>query len=122
MMPSIAAAYQTLEPRVIPRATALINVVQRVGGSFGTALFAVVLVRRIRSHVSALHLAGSHSFSGHIQNLPPGARHVLGNPVAHAFGDTFLWATVMMLLMFLPAAFLPRHPPERAAEPAPAGD
>ncbi len=114
MMPSIAAAYQTLPPRVIPRATALINVVQRVGGSFGTALFAVVLVRRIHSHVSALHLAHAPSFSGQIQNLPPGARQVLGNPVAHAFGDTFLWATVMMLLMFVPAAFLPRRPPERA--------
>jgi EmrB/QacA subfamily drug resistance transporter len=119
MMPSIAAAYQTMPPRAIPRATALINVVQRVGGSFGTALFAVVLVRRIHAHVAALHLAHAPSFSGQIQNLPPGARQVLGNPVAHAFGDTFLWATVMMLLMFLPAAFLPRHPPDKG--PAEAG-
>jgi MFS family permease len=114
MMPSIAAAYQTMAPRAIPRATALINVVQRVGGSFGTALFAVVLVRRIHAHVAALHLAHAPSFSGQIQNLTPGARQVLGNPVAHAFGDTFVWATVMMLLMFLPAAFLPRHPPDKA--------
>jgi EmrB/QacA subfamily drug resistance transporter len=43
MMPAMAAAYATLERPQVPRATPLLNVLQRVGGSLGTAVLAVVL-------------------------------------------------------------------------------
>ena len=43
MMPAMAAAYATLESSAVPRATSALNVMQRVGGSLGTALLAVVL-------------------------------------------------------------------------------
>ena len=43
MMPAMAAAYSTLERWQVPRATPMLNVMQRVGGSLGTAVLAVVL-------------------------------------------------------------------------------
>ena len=47
MMPAMAAAYATLEHQQVPRATPMLNVVQRVGGSIGTAVLAVVLQRQL---------------------------------------------------------------------------
>ena len=43
MMPAMAAAYATLDSAAVPRATSALNVMQRIGGSLGTALLAVVL-------------------------------------------------------------------------------
>ena len=47
MMPSMAAAYQTLERAAVPRATSTINIIRTIGGSFGTAVLTVVLQRQI---------------------------------------------------------------------------
>ena len=47
MMPAMAAAYSTLERWQVPRATPMLNVVQRVGGSLGTAVLAVVLQHQL---------------------------------------------------------------------------
>jgi EmrB/QacA subfamily drug resistance transporter len=43
MMPAMSAAYAVLRPEQIADATPQLTVVQRVGGSFGTAILAVVL-------------------------------------------------------------------------------
>ena len=59
MMPAISAAYQTLAAPQVPRASTAINIVQRVGGSIGTALVAVVLEHQIS--VQAHGLAGGLS-------------------------------------------------------------
>jgi EmrB/QacA subfamily drug resistance transporter len=48
MMPAMAAAYATLDRSQVPRATPMLNVLQRVGGSLGTAVLAVVLSGRSR--------------------------------------------------------------------------
>ncbi len=53
MMPAIAAAYQNLDHAQVPRATAAINILQRVGGSIGTALLAVILERQITQALPA---------------------------------------------------------------------
>jgi MFS family permease len=47
MMPAMAAAYSPLHPEEIPRATSALNTLQRIGGSIGTALLAVVLQHRL---------------------------------------------------------------------------
>ncbi len=47
MMPAMAAAYATLERSQVPRATPMLNVLQRVGGSLGTAVLAVVLEHQL---------------------------------------------------------------------------
>src|SRR3954454_7007015 len=83
MMPVMAAAYAVLDHAAVPRATSALNVIQRVGGSIGTALLAVVLQRQ---------LADAHG---------PAA-------VAHGFGHVFWWAIAMTVLAALPALVLVR--------------
>ncbi len=51
MMPSMAAAYQTLSRAAVPRATSLINIIRTVGGSVGIAVLTVVLERQITATV-----------------------------------------------------------------------
>ena len=48
MMPAMASAYALLERHQVPRATPMLNVLQRVGGSVGVAVLAVVLERQLR--------------------------------------------------------------------------
>ena len=48
--PSMAAAFQDLSHAEMPGATSAINVVQRIAGSVGTALLAVVLQRSLAAH------------------------------------------------------------------------
>ncbi|HVI35664.1 MAG TPA: DHA2 family efflux MFS transporter permease subunit, partial [Gaiellales bacterium] len=51
MMPSMAAAYQTLDRPAVPRATTTINIIRTVGGSLGTAILSVVLERQIAAEL-----------------------------------------------------------------------
>jgi EmrB/QacA subfamily drug resistance transporter len=95
MMPAMAAAYSTLERWQVPRATPLLNVVQRVGGSLGTALLAVVLQRQ---------LAGARE---------PAA-------VAEGFGHAYWWAMAITALALVPALVLARAQRRSAAAGAPA--
>jgi MFS family permease len=53
--PSMAAAFQGLDHRQMPMATSTISVVQRIAGSLGTALLAVVLQRTIESNLAGFH-------------------------------------------------------------------
>ncbi len=86
MMPAMAAAYATLERAQVPRATPMLNVVQRVGGSLGTAVLAVVLQRQ---------LGGGLGEAG-------------GSPaaVAAAFAHTYWWAMAITALAVVPAVVL----------------
>ncbi|MDQ8045752.1 MAG: DHA2 family efflux MFS transporter permease subunit, partial [Patulibacter sp.] len=59
MMPAMSSAMRTLARDEVPRATSGLNVVQRVGGSIGTALLAVVL-----THQMANALPGGGGESG----------------------------------------------------------
>lgn len=99
MSPVAAAAYQSVDRKDIPRATATLNITQRVGGAIGTALYAVVLDHNLSSSSST----------------------------ASAFDATFWWAVGLTALAILPALLLPAPPakpqhaaqaPGRVAEPA----
>jgi MFS family permease len=85
MMPAMAAAYATLERRQVPRATPMLNVLQRIGGSLGVAIFTVILENGIEDR----------------------ARHGEG-PVG-AFGHTYLIAVGVALLALIPALILRRE-------------
>jgi EmrB/QacA subfamily drug resistance transporter len=115
MMPSMSAAFQTLTKAAVARASTALNIVQRVGGSIGTALLAVVLQHQITTRVPA---AGGGGLSA-AQNVPPAVRDRLAPEIAGAFGHTFWWALVLTALAFIPALFLPRHLPRRVEEAAP---
>jgi EmrB/QacA subfamily drug resistance transporter len=104
MMPAMAAAYATMAAPDVPKGTTVLNVVQRVGGSIGTAILAVVLQHEIAVQVPGAHgglLSGGAA--GHAA-APPGRADAL----AHAFGTTFWWTIAMGLLALPPTLVLAR--------------
>lgn len=62
---TMSAAYATLGSGTVSRATSELQIVQRVGSTFGSALFAVVLAQRI-----AASGAGADANAGAAQGLP----------------------------------------------------
>ena len=101
-MPAMSAAFASLKPQELPDATPQLNVLQRVGGSIGTALLAVVLQRA---------LVGVHTVEG----------------AASAYGTAFWWSAGLTALAIIPCIVLMRaertakaeHAEERAGELAP---
>jgi EmrB/QacA subfamily drug resistance transporter len=87
-MPAMAAAFASLERSELPHATPQLNVLQRVGGSIGTAVLAVVLQRA---------LTGVHTLSG----------------AASAYGTAFWASAALTALAIIPCIVLVRA--ERAA-------
>jgi EmrB/QacA subfamily drug resistance transporter len=90
-MPTMAAAFASLERSELASATPQLNVLQRVGGSIGTAVLAVVLQRA---------LTGVHTLSG----------------AAHAYGTAFWASAALSALAIIPCVILMRA--ERAARVA----
>ncbi len=101
MMPAMASAYSTISRDAVPRATTTLNVLQRVGGSIGTALLAVVLEDQIRTAIP--RAAG---LSGAIKPLSPAVRDRIAPPLAQAFASTFWWAVALTGLAIVPAILL----------------
>jgi EmrB/QacA subfamily drug resistance transporter len=102
MMPAMASAYTTISREAIPRATTALNVLQRVGGSIGTALLAVILEDRIRAAIPhAVGLSG-----GAVRPIPGPVRDRVAEPLAHAFTSTFWWAVALTAVAVLPAIVL----------------
>lgn len=90
-MPAMSAAFAALDRSELSDATPQLNVLQRVGGSIGTAVLAVVLQRA---------LVGAHSISD----------------TASAYGTAFWAATGLTVLAIVPCIILMRA--ERAARRA----
>jgi EmrB/QacA subfamily drug resistance transporter len=90
-IPAMAAAFASLERREVADATPQLNVLQRVGGSIGVAVLAVVLQRA---------LLGAHSLGA----------------IASAYGTAFWWSAAITALAIGPCLMLLRA--ERAARAA----
>ena len=103
MMPSMAAAYQTLERAAVPRATSTINIIRTIGGSFGTAVLTVVLQRRIVAEIP-----GATGDLGALARRRGAGAPSRWRPRS---GTTFWVAVGLTALALIPAWFLPRHPP-----------
>jgi hypothetical protein len=97
VVPSMAAAFQSLARAETPRATSALNVIQRLGGAVGTALFAIVLSRQAggAAGAGAGTGAGVHGAGG-------------ADALAGAFGTTFWVAAGLMVLALMSALLLPR--------------
>jgi EmrB/QacA subfamily drug resistance transporter len=91
MMPAMTAAFAALERSELADASPQLNVVQRVGGSLGTAILAVVLQRA---------LTGAHTVTA----------------LASGYGTAFWAAAAMTTVAMVPAILLLRA--ERAARKA----
>jgi MFS family permease len=89
IMPAMAAAFQSVPREAVEQATSAINVVQRLAGSLGTALLAVVLQRQLPAHTTAT-----------------------------AFAHSFWVAVALVATALVPALLLPRRRERAAARPA----
>jgi MFS family permease len=87
-IPLVTAVYQAGLPEAdVPRATSALNIAQRLGGSFGTAVLAIILQRELAGHDPAT-----------------------------AYGAAFWWTIVFGLIALVPALFLPSRPRQRAVD------
>lgn len=97
MMPIMSAALQTLREHTIARGSTLMNIIQQVAASIGTAIFSVLLGNGIRNDVGATDPVGD---------------------LAGVFSSVFWVGTVMVAVVLVPALFLPRKRPEAPVDPA----
>lgn len=114
MMPAMAAAYQTLSHAAVPRATTTLNIIVRIGGSIGTALFAVVLQRQITDAVPQAAAGGGGL--GALDAIPADAVARIAPALADAFAQTFWWPVALLLVALAPALLLPRRRPDAAPQ------
>ncbi len=107
-MPAVAGAYASLDEAAVARASSVLNVVKRLGGSVGVALVAVVLEHDLPGETGGVG-----------QRVGVGADAA----VAAAFTRSFWWVLGFCALAAIPAAFLPRRPAVagKQAERAPRG-
>jgi len=96
IVPSMAVAYQAVPREAVAHATSTINPIQRIAGSVGTALLAVILQRSIST----------------------GRAHT-PSALAAAFGTTFWVAFGLVAAALVPALLLPRLRPRRQEQAAP---
>ncbi|MEA2249354.1 MAG: hypothetical protein QOH46_3883 [Solirubrobacteraceae bacterium] len=113
VQPAMASAYAVLRPAQVPRATAALNTLRQIGGSIGTALVAVLLEGRLKAV-----LPGGGGSAGALAPLAPDVRARLAEPIAMAFGSTFVWAVAMSALAGVSAFVLMRAERSRAAQEA----
>jgi EmrB/QacA subfamily drug resistance transporter len=89
MMPAMTAAFSALSPDQVNDASPQMNVIQRVGGTLGTAIIAVVLQNKL-------------------VRVPGAATGTYTDPtaVAAAFADTYRWVVLITALALIPATVL----------------
>ncbi|WP_157756837.1 MDR family MFS transporter [Plantactinospora sp. KBS50] len=90
LVPCMAAAYSGLANQAFTRASSALRIFQQLGGSFGVAVIAVILQRRV-----------TDAYTG-------AAGHPTLDQVAGAYGDTFWWAVAFTVAAIVPALLLPR--------------
>jgi EmrB/QacA subfamily drug resistance transporter len=128
MMPTFSGAMQTLRRRSIAHASTSLNIIQQVSASIGTAVLAIVLSRVTASKLddlfASLGPAGAQagggsgsetggSFAEVLAELPPALRGRVLDTYGAAYGQTFWWALVLVVIAFVVAlVLLPKHKPE----------
>ncbi|MFF7340307.1 DHA2 family efflux MFS transporter permease subunit [Streptomyces sp. NPDC008163] len=97
MMPIMASALATLREHTVARGSTLMNIVQQVAASIGTALFSVLLTNGLKDITA---------------RTPDGIKDQMGD----AFASVFLVAAVLIAVCLVPALLLPRRK-VKAADP-----
>ncbi|MFZ2502532.1 MAG: DHA2 family efflux MFS transporter permease subunit [Nocardioides sp.] len=121
MMPIMTSALQTLTDHTLARGSTLMNIVQQVAASIGTALFSVLLTnsyndsREIGLMTAIARAGGDQTAMGALlakaQITPdqiPGLMEIARTDMAAAFASAFVVATALVACVWLPALFLPR--------------
>jgi EmrB/QacA subfamily drug resistance transporter len=136
MMPIMTSALRTLTSHEVARGSTLVNILQQIGGSIGSAIMSVILTSRLNGSAPIPGLnnprtgepiteAGAAIASQHGQQMPvePSIIQRGLEFVADSFATTFWVGFGLVLLTFIPIAFLPRRrQPARLGGPAEEGD
>jgi EmrB/QacA subfamily drug resistance transporter len=126
MMPIMTSALRTLTNHEVARGSTLLNIVQQIGGSIGAAVMSVILTSRLNESRPIPGMVDPQSgkptteagLAIAVQQKPelieqfPVERSVIDRGldfVADSFAATFWVAFVIVLVTFIPAAFLPRR-------------
>jgi EmrB/QacA subfamily drug resistance transporter len=108
MMPNMTAAMQAVPASAIARTSTAMNIIRQGGASIGTAILSVILASAITTNLASVlgaHAAGSGSGGlASLQHLPASKHSLIVTPLAHAFASTFVWALVLIVAAFVPAA------------------
>jgi hypothetical protein len=141
MMPVTATSMDAIPRHLIPRATALQNVLRQLFAAFGTGMFATILTFREQFHqsnlvqdVTPMNLAalriltaaqtsmlerGLSEVAAYTNGLNVLMKQVSQMARVQSFDDCFFIATLIALAGVLPALFLKReHKPAAAPHPA----
>ncbi|WP_433306538.1 DHA2 family efflux MFS transporter permease subunit [Actinoplanes sp. CA-030573] len=132
MMPIMTSALRTLHHQDVARGSTLVNILQQIGGSIGTATMSVILTSQLNGSpvipgvtnprtgepITEAGAAIAHQQGAPIP-LPPNILERGLQFVADSFAHTFTVGWILMLTVFIPIAFLPRK--KEAAPAAPAG-
>jgi EmrB/QacA subfamily drug resistance transporter len=122
MMPIMTSALRTLDHRDVARGSTLVNILQQIGGSIGTATMSVILTSQLNGSavipgvtnpktgapVTEAGLAIAHQQGA---QTPPQLLPVIERGlhfVADSFANTFMVGFFLVLCTFIPIAFLPR--------------
>ncbi|WP_250000160.1 DHA2 family efflux MFS transporter permease subunit [Actinoplanes sp. M2I2] len=132
MMPIMTSALRTLQPVEVARGSTLVNILQQIGGSIGTAIMSVILTSQLNGSTPVPGLnnpqtgepiteagAAIASQQGAQIPLPP---EILARGLqfaADSFATTFWVGFGLVLATFIPIAFLPRKRRQGAAPGAP---
>jgi EmrB/QacA subfamily drug resistance transporter len=106
MMVVFSAAFVTLRPEFMARATSVSNTIQRVGSAFGVAIMTTILSSRVAANLPSLPGGASAArSSGSVSgaHLPDAVKTVLLQQVAKGFDDTF-WIAAGLVLLGIPVA------------------
>ena len=118
MMPITTTALQSLTDRMVARGSTLLNIVQQVANSVGTAVMSVVLTNQLaRSNPSETTIF-PHEDESLATNAQPDTPSIWADQAGFAFAASFTVAFALILLACIAALFLPyrkRHvaPKER---------
>ncbi|MCW2783177.1 MAG: drug resistance transporter, EmrB/QacA subfamily [Marmoricola sp.] len=116
MMPIMSAALGTLTHENTARGSTLLNIVQQVAASVGTALFSVLLTNGFNSHSEVgpflgLRAAASQATGAKLQALEAQIQALSPKALvdmADSFAGVFVVATILVACCLIPAYFLPR--------------
>jgi MFS family permease len=100
--PTNAATYATLERHQIPGATTINNIAMRVGNSFGVAIGAAILQRKISDSFHGGSIAA-------ITRLSTVHRAADAAKLSNDFRAVFWYTIVLVLLAIIPARKLPKR-------------
>ncbi|MFC0007755.1 DHA2 family efflux MFS transporter permease subunit [Micromonospora siamensis] len=125
MMPIMTSALKTLQAQEVARGSTLVNILQQIGGSIGAAVMSVILTNELNG---SQPIPGATDPSGNpvteaalaigVQQRPELAQQFPVPPsliergldfAANSFATTFWVGFALVLLTFIPAAFLPRR-------------